>query len=517
MNHKENDFNNGLKDARHQSMRQAGVLLHISSLPGDFGVGDFGPGAKQFIGFLESASQHYWQVLPLSITNKLNYFSPYSSHSAFAGNTMFIDPLQLSETGLLKKSGLNKARIKTRTRVNFELAAEGKNKIIREAYDSFLLQPPEKLHEDYQRFIKKEQFWLDDFALYECLFNYFNEQPWNLWPAEYRNRDHEKLSEFAQIHEYDFNLVRFAQFIFSRQWMQVKAYANAKGIKVFGDIPVYVDYNSADVWANPAFFHLNSDCSMKTVAGVPPDYFNENGQRWGMPIFNWSVLEKKHYSWWLRRIEKNLEWFDLLRLDHFRGFSAYWEIPADADTAIEGRWVQGPGESLFDAIRKKFPNMPFVAEDLGMIDQEVYDLRDKYELPGMKVLQFGFDEDSKTNEHHPVNIDNHSIVYTGTHDNNTLKGWYKRELDGRIRDALSDFHIKKITFENVHLEMIRIAYGSRAMLTIIPLQDWLGLGEESRMNYPSTTNGNWQWKIRRRMLSAKLTRRIRRITKTFNR
>ena len=499
------------------SERSAGILLHISSLPGDFGIGDFGPGSKQFINFLENASQHYWQVLPLSITNRLNNFSPYSSHSAFAGNTMFIDPLQLAEAGLIKASGLRRYRLKSRDHVNFESAAKAKEKIFREAYETFREQAGGKLHEEYHNFVEKERYWIDDFALYESLYNHFGNQPWNSWPEDFRDRNPEKLLEFAEAHVYELGLARFAQFIFSKQWMDVKSYANDKGIQIFGDIPVYIDYNSADAWSHPGLFQLKSDMSMMAVAGVPPDYFNKEGQRWGMPIFNWKAMEKDHYTWWLRRIEKNLQWFDLLRLDHFRGFSAYWEIPADEKTAVNGKWIKGPGTKLFDAICQRFPGMPFVAEDLGMIDQDVYDLRDKYELPGMKVLQFGFGESHDTNGHYPENIDQHTVVYTGTHDNNTLKGWFTREVNQKIIAQLNTIAGKKITIKNVHREMINLAYGTRAGMVIIPMQDWLGLGEKSRMNYPATTNGNWQWRIKRRKLSTRLARSISSITKYHNR
>jgi 4-alpha-glucanotransferase len=497
--------------------RSAGILLHISSLPGDFGIGDFGPGSKLFINFLEKASQHYWQVLPLSITNSLNNYSPYSSHSAFAGNTMFIDPLKLAGEGLINTSGLSRYRIKPGDHVDFKSAAKAKENITREAYDTFRKQAGDKLQEEYTNFVEKERYWIDDFALYESLYNHFGNQPWNSWPEDFRDRNQEKLREYSESHAYELGLVKFSQFIFSKQWMEVKSCANNKGIKIFGDIPVYIDYNSADVWSHPGLFQLKSDMSMKAVAGVPPDYFNEEGQRWGMPIFNWKAMEKDHFTWWLRRIEKNLQWFDLLRLDHFRGFSAYWEIPAEEKTAVNGKWVKGPGTKLFDAICQRFPGMPFVAEDLGMIDQDVYDLRDRYELPGMKVLQFGFGENHDTNGHYPRNIDRHTVVYTGTHDNNTLKGWYTREANQKIIEQLNIITGKKITIKNVHREMIHLAYGTRAGMAIIPMQDWLGLREKSRMNYPATTNGNWKWRLNRRTLSGKLARRIHKLAILYNR
>jgi len=256
---------------------------------------------------------------------------------------------------------------------------------------------------------------------------------------------------------------------------------------------------------------------METVAGVPPDYFNEEGQRWGMPVFDWDTMKKNDYDWWIRRLKKNLEWFDLLRLDHFRGFAAYWEIPVKAESASEGRWTEGPGYQLFDVIRKAFPSMPFVAEDLGMIDQAVYDLRDHYKLPGMKVLQFGFGEDMETSGHHPANIPYHAVAYTGTHDNNTLKGWYRHELDEAARARLQRYTCKKIRVRNIHKELISAAFASAAWLTIIPMQDWLGLGQGSRMNFPSTTEGNWQWKIKNSVLRQKNAEKLHALVKSHKR
>ncbi len=509
--------NESSKTASSNLEQYAGILLHISSLPGDFGIGDFGPGAIQFINFLENAHQHYWQVLPLSITNRSNHHSPYSSHSAFAGNWMFIDPFELASAGLIKKSSLKKYRVRPGETIDFEAAERAKRAVIREAFETFRNLPDGALRKDFYLFIKEEKNWLNDFALYECLRNHFDGLPWNNWPEKFRDRNPEKLRVFGETHKYELELICFTQFIFSRQWRTVKAYASKKRIRIFGDIPIYIDYNSADVWSHPEYFQLRNNRSMKVVAGVPPDYFSEEGQRWGMPLFNWHVMEKDQYNWWLRRIEKNLEWFDLLRLDHFRGFSAYWEIPADSDTAVNGKWVKGPGKKFFDAVRQRIQEMPFVAEDLGMIDQDVYDLRDRYELPGMKVLQFGFGDSPKTNGHHPVNIKQHSVVYTGTHDNNTLKGWFIKEVNDIIISQLKGITGKRITSRNIHIEMIRIAFATMARIVIIPMQDWLGLGEEARMNFPATTNNNWQWKIVRRTLSASLVRRILKITRTYNR
>lgn len=484
-----------LKGEQRGPARKSGILMHISSLPGDFGIGDFGPGATQFIDFLKRTGQRYWQILPLSVAEKATSYSPYSSASAFAGNELFIDPYRLVRDGLLDARSLQKRKRKAKNRVKFKAAARAKHAFIGEAFKTFRAGRNEQLIKKYHVFLEQEKYWLDDFVLFSCLRDQFSNQPWNKWPAEYRDRDPQTLDSFLKLYDEELDALRFTQFLFSLHWMETKEYANDRGIEIFGDIPIYVDFNSADVWAHQELFKLDKQGEMTAVAGVPPDYFNQEGQHWGMPLFDWKTMEKNGFSWWLKRIEKNLQWFDLLRLDHFRGFSAYWDIPAGADSAIHGTWKPGPGKKLLNAIQKEFPGMPFVAEDLGMIDQDVYDLRDHYQLPGMKVVQFGFGSNMPESEHNPLNINHNSIVYSGTHDNNTIKGWYRKEADKATLKRIRKFHGKKLNGKNAHLEMIRIAYGTQAKMVIIPMQDWLGLDERSRMNFPSTTSGNWNWKL----------------------
>ena len=506
-----------LKGVRKTADRKSGILMHISSLPGDFGIGDFGPGATQFIDFLHRTGQRYWQILPLSVTEKSTAHSPYSSASAFAGNALFIDPYRMVRDGILNESSLKNRKRKVQNRVKYKSAAKAKNTFIREAFHKFKTEDNRQLNIQYQAFLEKERYWLEDYALFTCLRDQFNNQPWNNWPDEYRDRDPKTLETFSTLYDEQLEFIRFTQFLFSQQWKETRHYANDKGIEIYGDIPIYVDFNSADVWAHQELFKLDAQREMSSVAGVPPDYFNKEGQHWGMPLFDWKVMEKDGFRWWLKRLEKNLEWFDLLRLDHFRGFSAYWDIPAAAESAIHGKWEPGPGEKLFKAIKKKFPHMPFVAEDLGMIDQDVYDLRDQFELPGMKVVQFGFGKNMPESEHNPLNINYNSIVYTGTHDNNTLKGWYKQELDKKTLKRIRNFNGVKLNGRNVHLEMIRIAYATQAKLVIVPMQDWLGLNEKSRMNFPSTTSGNWKWKLPELPEVDQLEKKIIDFGKTFGR
>ncbi len=498
--------------------RRAGILMHVSSLPGVYGTGDFGPEAFQFINFLEESGQRYWQVLPLNVLDKQTSYSPYSSSSAFAGCHLFIDPCRLEEMGLIAQGETERMKVKGKSRARYSRADRIKTYYIDQAYKKFSRGEDIALMEEYAAFLEREKFWLDDFALFTCLKDKFKNQPWNRWPEAYRYRDKKTLAEFSLLNKQKLDRIGFTQFLFSRQWQELKRYANGRGIEIFGDLPIYVDFDSADVWANPDHFQLDEAGEMTAVAGVPPDYFNKDGQHWGMPLFNWEAMKKDRFDWWIRRIRKNLEFFDLLRMDHFRGFSAYWQIPAGAETAKEGSWVRVPGEAFFDRVQEEFPGLPLVAEDLGMIDDAVYALRDRYELPGMKVVQFGFGAEAPFAEHHPLNIDWNSIAYTGTHDNNTLRGWYRQELDSKTKKRINAYTGKKLRKKNVHLEMIRIAYASKARLVIIPLQDWLGLNEKSRMNFPSTVKGNWKWKLRNEaQLDSDLAGKIRKFVRTYGR
>ena len=381
----------------------------------------------------------------------------------------------------------------------------------------FKTSAPARLKSAYQTFIEEESYWIHDYALYEILKEQFGNRPWYEWPAIYRERDKGALSGILHRKGEQLEKIKFGQFIFSEQWGRVKKYANERGIEILGDVPIYINHDSADIWANPGLFRLKPDQSLEAVAGVPPDYFNEEGQLWGMPLYRWDAMEKEGFTWWLRRIERNLQWFNLLRLDHFRGFEAYWEVPSDELSAKNGRWVKAPGDKLFDTIRERFPNMPFVAEDLGQITQEVYDLRDKYALPGMKVVQFGFGKNMAFSLHYPGNIPYNSIAYTGTHDNNTLRGWFRQEADPATLKRYRTYSGNKLKEENVCREMIRLVYGSPSRLVIIPMQDWLELDESSRMNYPSTTKGNWLWRLDKNMITDQLEKRIRNMVRHFGR
>jgi 4-alpha-glucanotransferase len=500
----------------HTLYRNAGILLHITSLPRGYYVGDMGPEAYRFINFLEKSGQTWWQILPINQTDRNKAYSPYSAVSAFAGNIMLISPELLKDAGLINKlPSLN--YILPKSQVDFEKAEALKNQLMEVAFDKFRNGKFTTLEKEYVAFCKDENFWLDDYALFMALKQVYNYSPWNTWEKEHKNRDKKAMNEISMKYADQIEAIKFAQFIFLKQWKTLKDHCNQKGIKILGDVPIYIGYDSADVWSYPEYFKLKANKEPLGVAGVPPDYFNEDGQLWRMPVFNWSANKKDGYKWWIERIGKNLQLFDLVRIDHFRGFSAYYEIPSNEETARNGKWIKGPGKDLFDAIEKKFPEMPFVAEDLGEIDQPVYDLRDRYHLPGMCLLEFTFGDDTPTSVHSPHNFTRNSIVYTGTHDNNTAKGWFKDETGKKLRLRMQHYIGKKITSSNVSDELIRLAYQSIAKLVIIPMQDILGLGRKARMNIPSVETGNWGWRVKANYDKIKTIRKLKKWTELFNR
>jgi 4-alpha-glucanotransferase len=479
-----------------QEKRGAGVLLHITSLSSSFGIGDFGPQAFAFVDFLKSNDQQYWQILPLTTTESTQGYSPYSATSCMAGNVLLISPELLVKDKLVTRSLINKYKIINNGKVNFQEASKVKSNILERAYENFQITRYSELHNDFEKFIKKENFWLDDYTLYVILKKQHSQTPWYTWPNHFKLRDAERLQQYTKDHSEELLKEKWFQFIFYRQWHSLKQYINTKNIKIFGDLPFYVSYDSADVWAYPQYFSLNKKGGMEGVAGVPPDYFNDNGQLWGMPVFRWEALKKNNYDWWMMRIRKNMELYDLLRFDHFRAFSNYWDVPASEKTAKFGKWKEGPGNDFFNKVKKEFPTMPFVAEDLGDIDDNVHKLRDTFNLPGMKVLQFGFGDNMPVSDHIPHNFKINFVAYTGTHDNNTTCGWFKENAGTIVQKNLTGYFGRTITRNNVHLELIKQVYASVARIAIIPIQDLLGLDEKARINTPASTANNWQWRLK---------------------
>lgn len=476
--------------------RSGGVLLHITSLPSPFGIGDLGPEAYKFADFIHETGLTYWQILPLNPVEGKSGYSPYSGLSAFAGNPMLISPELLVKEKYLKEEDLDAKLSPDPSQINFEELIPVKVKMLDKAYQRFLKKKTSKQEQQFQEFCKNHTYWLEDFALYMSIKNHRDGQAWFQWPRKLRDREKESMAEMQKQLEDAISKEKFMQFLFFKQWEGLHAYCREKNIHFFGDLPFYVGYDSADVWAHADIFKLSDNKSPEAVAGVPPDYFSETGQLWGMPVFNWKRLRKKKYTWWIHRLSHNLQMFDLIRLDHFRAFSAYWEVPAGDTTAINGEWKKGPGARLFRRLKRKHPHMPIIAEDLGEIDQPVYDLMEKFNMPGMKVLLFAFGDGMPQNPYIPHHHTENAVVYTGTHDNNTTRGWYENSADTKDKKRLSDYvGIQKITKENVADHMIRMAWASIGKLAVIPMQDFLNLGEEAIMNRPSTAEGNWLWRM----------------------
>lgn len=462
------------------SQRRAGVLLHPTSLPGGVGLGDLGPDAFRFVEFLSQSGITVWQMLPLVPTH--GDFSPYQGLSVHAGNPLLISLTRLQEWGWLDEfSELGEGGDFVRFRLN----------ALKAAYRGFTENASDDEQAEFQGFVEKHQAWLEDYALFQSIRKNQGPVSWLDWPEELRDRDPKALTQAHEMLADSVNYVRFEQFVFFRQWGQLRDYARQRGVLLFGDIPIFVAHDSAEVWAHREYFTLNESGQSEVVAGVPPDYFSETGQRWGNPHYRWDRMQDDGFKWWKARIATQLEMFDWIRIDHFRGFEAYWEISAEEETAMNGHWVKAPGDELFHALHEQFDPLPLVAEDLGIITDEVDALRKKYEMPGMKILQFAFGGDA-SNPYLPHNHTVDSVVYTGTHDNDTTVGWYQSlppETINHIKQYLGD------SADQMPWSLIQSALASVASLTILPMQDLLELDGEHRMNIPGTTDGNWMWRF----------------------
>lgn len=458
--------------------RKAGVLLHISSLP----EGTMGLQAKRFIDFLSATGASVWQTLPLNMPH--NDGSPYQCLSAHAGNPAFIDLQQLVDSAYITAEDL---QVYT---ADASLAQH--QKLFEKAFCVASQHKESADYIAYKKFCRKHNsHWLNDFALFLVLRQQFNQSSWNGWPVAYKKRDLQTLKLAKKQYAHDIAVIKFTQFIFFKQWCALKAYANQHHIAMFGDIPIFVAFDSADVWANPDLFKLDKHCNMTVVAGVPPDYFSSTGQRWGNPHYNWRAMKKEDFKWWLARMRTQNSMFDMVRIDHFRGLEAAWEIPATEDTAINGKWQVAPGNLLLAAIKKRFKKMCLVAEDLGIITDEVNALRHAYKMPGMKILQFAFGG-GDDNLYLPQNIEANSVVYTGTHDNDTTLGWYQQLEENAKKHLHSMLNTDEPDMPNALIDM---ALATQADLAIIPMQDILALDSTNRMNTPGTLGGNWVWRF----------------------
>jgi 4-alpha-glucanotransferase len=487
--------------------RAAGILVHVTSLPGPFGIGEMGPETGRFLDWVSEAGLKLWQVLPLGPAG-LNG-SPYNSPSAFAGNPLLISPGMLVDAGWLSAASIAHPPRFDENRVRFAQVAEWKRGLLRRSWSHFQkFATRQSLHE-LEAFVEGSEQgpWLEDWALYASLKRLFKGRPWMEWEPELRKRDPSALGVAARKLSEELAFERYLQFLFFRQWEALKREAHIRGLSLIGDVPFYVAPDSADIWANQDLFQVDEEGRPTKVGGVPPDYFSKDGQLWGNPLFRWDRIAERGYDWWIERIRCNLRLVDRLRLDHFRGFLAYWEVQAGEKTAVGGRWVPGPGRRLFDALRERLGDLPLIAEDLGVITEDVVRLRDELSLPGMRVLQFAYDDPGST--HLPENHSPNSVAYTGTHDNDTLRGWLEG-LEERQRRALID----RLGGDpaNVVWKMIEATFGSPAVLALVPLQDLLGLGGEARMNRPGVTRGNWRWRARKSLFTLELASRLRRLT-----
>jgi len=485
--------------------RSSGILLHPTSLPGPFGVGDLGPEAVRFLDALSESGQSLWQVLPLNPPGYSD--SPYQCYSAFAGNPLLISPERLVEWKLLTPKMIADPPEFPHGRVDYDAVGGYKNGLLKKAYKRF--------HEDesYAAFREENASWLDDYALFMALLEHHDGKPWNEWEPGLAHRDPEAMDGARNDLAERVGFYAFSQYLFYRQHGELKREAAERGIMLIGDIPIFVAHNSADVWGNQDLFFLEPDGRPNVVAGVPPDYFSRTGQRWGNPLYRWDVMARDGYAWWIHRLRMTLTLYDLVRIDHFRGFEAYWEIPASEETAVNGRWAPGPGAKFFRAVRSQLGDTAIIAEDLGVITPKVEALRDRFGLPGMKVLQFAFSDPSNVYLPHNYTTSN-CVVYTGTHDNDTTLGWWN-SLDREDRKFVQAYLGKRVSEPS--WEFIRLAFSTIARLAVVPLQDPLGLGSEARMNTPGTNVANWAWRFDTGAFTGEIRSRLRELTRLYGR
>lgn len=484
-----------------KSPRASGVLLHPTSLPGRYGIGELGEEAARFIDFLVASRQRIWQVLPLGPTSYGD--SPYQALSAFAGNPLLISLSQLVQEGYLSQDDLAGAPDFPADAVDYGWVISWKKPLLRRAFENFQRVATPAARRELETFTSRQAGWLLDFARFMAFKEHFEGKCWVDWDPAIRSRDARALAELSAPLDAEIQLHQFLQYVFFRQWGRLKAYANTHGIQILGDLPIFVAFDSADVWANPDLFYLDEKGHPTVVAGVPPDYFSETGQLWGNPLYRWDVMKEQGFRWWVQRISKAMALYDMIRLDHFRGFEAYWEIPAGDETAVNGRWVKAPGEELFETIERELGKLPIIAEDLGLITPEVEALRLRFGFPGMKILQFAFSDPS--NAYLPHNYEPNCVVYTGTHDNDTTRGWY-----ASASPAEKDYMRRYLGCggQDPAWDLIRLGMMSVADRSIVPMQDLLSLGSEARLNTPGRPSGNWSWRFRREVLTQDLADRL---------
>ena len=503
--------------------RVCGILLHPTSLPGRFGIGDLGPEAYDFVDFLVSTGQSLWQVLPLGHISYGN--SPYMCLSAFGGNPYLISPEKLVDERLLEIEDIKYPPSFPANRVDYGAVISYKMSLLRKSFDRFKKNLTKKATDDFYAFAETNAFWIEDYALFTALKNAHGGSEWIKWDKGAARREPDTLARWRKKLAEEIHFWKYAQYQFFKQWMSLRNYCREKCIRIIGDIPIYVSHDSTDVWANRKYFQLDNEGNPLVVAGVPPDYFIATGQRWGNPIYRWNVMKEEGYRWWIERLKFNFLLVDMVRLDHFRGFEAYWEIPAKESTAVYGRWVKGPGIELFKVIKNALGNVEMIAEDLGVITPEVDALREELGFPGMRILQMAFGNDPKASEYRPHNHIRNCAVYTATHDHNTTVGWFTVEPGTQTTQTKEEvenerkYALKYIGRDNceIHWGFIRLALGSVARIAICPMQDILGLSTDSRMNLPGTHMGNWEWRYTVDMLEPTIGERLFELTTIYER
>jgi 4-alpha-glucanotransferase len=503
--------------------RASGILLHPTSLPGQFGIGDLGKEAHQFVDFLASTGQRLWQILPLGPTGYGN--SPYQCLSVFAGNPLLISLERLVEDKFLEPADLENMPSFPKDRADYDSVIEFKMPLLKKSFETFERKATPSEREQFEIFCQQNASWLETYSLFMALKDAHGLAAWNTWEEDIQKRHPKSLEHWSKKLNYEIYYHKYQQYQFFEQWSELKKYCNEHGIRLIGDMPIFIALDSAEVWSHPEMFYLDDSGRPTVVAGVPPDYFSMTGQLWGNPLYRWDVMARDGYTWWIERFRATHALVDIIRLDHFRGFEKYWEVPGTDITAMNGRWVPGPGVEPFKVVRKTLGTLPIIAEDLGVITSEVDALRDQLSFPGMKVLQFAFGNDPKADEYKPHNYPRNCVVYTGTHDNNTTIGWFG---GGRMEGANQSREEKKSERQSalkylgtdgheINWDFIRLALMSVADTAIIPMQDILGLGSEARMNLPGTTEGNWCWRFVPDMLTGEIKTRLKELTALYGR
>ena len=493
------------------AMRASGVLLPVASLPSAYGMGGFSKGAYEFVDKLKEAGQTYWQILPLGPTSYGD--SPYQSFSTFAGNPYFIDPEDLIRRGFISRKKCNSYDFGDNAEyVDYAKIYQSRFLLLREAWKNSDIEKDA----GFCKFVKENSYWLDDYCLYMAVKASFNNVCWVEWDEDIKTRKPAALKAYREKFADEIQFYQFQQYMFRVQWEKLKAYANKQGIRIIGDIPIYVAFDSSDAWANPKLFQFDKDCNPTAVAGCPPDAFSATGQLWGNPLYAWDYHKKTDFDWWIKRLAACFELYDVVRIDHFRAFDEYYSIPAGMKTAEIGTWEPGPGYALFETMKKKLGERDVIAEDLGFLTPSVIELVKKTGYPGMKILQFAFDSREES-DYLPHNYGHNCVVYTGTHDNDTTLGWYEKlvEIDKEFCDRY--LNLKKCKKEELKWEFIRAAFASVADTAVIPMQDYLGLGSEARVNTPSTLGDNWKWRMKKGAFTAKLAGQMREMTETYGR